>query len=53
MEFCLKRQATEFCLSCRWVWYNTKNLQIFLSHGFKPVFLKNASFYNASVYYQV
>lgn len=53
MDFCLKRQAAEFCLSHRWVWYNTKNLQIFLSYGFNPVSLKNVSFCNVSVYYQV
>lgn len=53
MGFCLKGQAAEFCFSCRWVRNNTKNLQSFLSRSFNPVSLKNASFYNASVYYQV
>lgn len=53
MWFCVKRQALEFCFSRKWMWYNTKNLQIFLSRGFNPVALKNATFYNASVYYQV
>lgn len=53
MDFCLKRQAAEFCLFHRRVWYNTKNLQVFLSYGFNPASLKNASFCSVSVYYQV
>lgn len=53
MDFRLKSQAAEFCLSHRWVWYSTKNLQIFLSYGFNPISLNNASFCNVSVYYQV
>lgn len=53
MDFCLKSPAAEFCLSHRWVWYNTKNLQLFLSYGFNPVSLQNASLCNVSVYYQV
>lgn len=53
MDFCLKRQAAEFCLSHRWMGCNTKNVQIFLSYGFNPVSLKNASFCSVSVYYQV
>lgn len=50
--FCLKRQAAE-CFSDRSVWYNTKNVRSFLSHSFNPISLKNASFYNAPVYYQL
>jgi len=53
MGFCMRRQSAEFCFSRMWVWYNTKNLQIFLSYGFNPVSFKNASFYSASVYYQL
>lgn len=53
MDFYLKRQAAEFCLLHRWMWYNTKNLQIFLSYGFNPASLKNVSSCSVSVYYQV
>lgn len=48
-----EKTSSRICFSDRWVWYNTKNVRIFLSHGFNPISLKNASFYNAPVYYQV